>query len=140
VSERGLASLVPMGRRAADDMTMRSRRVVTALVVTAVGLTATAALRRLRGRRATTARTVDAPVPVVPAADREAVILAFARPRAVPVASAAAAPAASVVPAASVAPVIPARCGDNGGRTKAGAPCAARATSAGRCHHHRVAA
>ena len=30
--------------------------------------------------------------------------------------------------------------GENGGRTKAGAPCAARATSGGRCHHHRIAA
>jgi hypothetical protein len=59
----------------------------------------------------------------VQATDREAVVLTFS-PRPVP------APAAQQ----------PARCGDAGGRTKAGAPCAARATAGGRCHHHRVAA
>jgi hypothetical protein len=32
------------------------------------------------------------------------------------------------------------RCGETGGVTKAGAPCAARATARGRCHHHRLAA
>jgi hypothetical protein len=46
-------------------------------------------------------------------------------------------PAAAPAPAQ---PAAPARCGDNGGRTKAGAPCAARATAGGRCHHHRLAA
>jgi hypothetical protein len=118
------ARTVPIGRGPADERDMRSR-VVTALVVTAAGLTVSAVLRRFRGRRAVQP-AASAPVgqaPVAPAADRDAVILAFPRP---------AAPVA--------APAAPARCGDNGGRTKAGAPCAARATSGGRCHHHRLAA
>jgi hypothetical protein len=34
----------------------------------------------------------------------------------------------------------PHRAGDDGGRTKAGAPCAARAAASGRCHHHPLAA
>jgi hypothetical protein len=102
---------------------MRSR-VVTALVVTAAGLTVSAALRRLRGRRATApaAPVAATPAPVAPVADRDAVILPFPRPAAAP------------------QPAAPARCGDSGGRTKAGAPCAARATAGGRCHHHRLAA
>jgi len=102
---------------------MRSR-VVTALVVTAAGLTVSAALRRFRGRRAATpaAPVSAAPAPVAPPADRDAVILAFPRPAAAP------------------QPSAPARCGDSGGRTKAGAPCAARAAAGGRCHHHRLAA
>ena len=105
---------------------MRSR-VVTALVVTAAGLTVSAALRRFRGRRVSApAATVPVPAaPVVPVADRDAVILPFPRPAAAP---------------APAQPAAPARCGDNGGRTKAGAPCAARATAGGRCHHHRLAA
>jgi len=105
---------------------MRSR-VVTALVVTAAGLTVSAALRRLRGRRASTpAAPVPVPTaPVAPVVDRDAVILPFPRPAAAP---------------APAQPAAPARCGDNGGRTKAGAPCAARATAGGRCHHHRLAA
>ncbi len=41
---------------------------------------------------------------------------------------------------ASAQPAAPARCGDSGGRTKAGAPCGARATAGGRCHHHPLAA
>jgi hypothetical protein len=105
---------------------MRSR-VVTALVVTAAGLTVSAALRRFRGRRAVApaAPVPVIPAPVVPVVDREAVILPFPRPVVAP------------VPAQ---PAAPARCGDSGGRTKAGAPCAARATAGGRCHHHRLAA
>jgi hypothetical protein len=46
-------------------------------------------------------------------------------------------PAEELAPRPAAAPV---RCGDTGGRTKAGAPCAARATVGGRCHHHRLAA
>jgi len=105
---------------------MRSR-VVTALVVTAAGLTVSAALRRFRGRRVSApAAMVPVPAaPVVPVAVRDAVILPFPRPAAAP---------------APAQPAAPARCGDNGGRTKAGAPCAARATAGGRCHHHRLAA
>jgi hypothetical protein len=111
---------------------MRTRSVVPVLVALSAGLAAAAAVRRFVGRRAATARVA---VPAAPApvfleaavgveAVREAVVLPFARP---------AAPAAA-------APVLPARCGENGGRTKAGAPCAARGTVAGRCHHHRIAA
>jgi predicted lipid-binding transport protein (Tim44 family) len=103
---------------------MRSR-VVTALVVTAAGLTVSAALRRFRGRRASLPAAAVPAAPVAPVADRDAVILAFPRPAAAP---------------APAQPAAPARCGDNGGRTKAGAPCAARATAGGRCHHHRLAA
>jgi len=105
---------------------MRSR-VVTALVVTAAGLTVSAALRRFRGRRVSApAASVPVPaVPVMPVADRDAVILSFPRPVAAP---------------QRMEPTVPARCGDSGGRTKAGAPCAARATAGARCHHHRLAA
>ena len=120
---------------------MRSRSVLTALVVLSAGVSAAAVVRRIVGRRrisAVPARAVvaapTAPVVVQQAvgveAVREAVVLPFARPAA----SAPAQPATPAQPAAS------ARCGENGGRTKAGAPCAARATSAGRCHHHRIAA
>jgi hypothetical protein len=117
---------------------MRSRSVVPALIaLTAV--TATVVARRLaaRKRRAAqlsvparpTAPVVSAPVTAeVPL--REAVVLPFTRP---------AAPAAKPAAAAPAAPAAPARCGDTGGRTKAGSPCSARATSGGRCHHHRLA-
>ena len=105
---------------------MRSR-VVTALVVTAAGLTVSAALRRLRGRRAVASavRAPALPAPVLPVVVRDAVILPFPRQAPAP---------------QPVQPAGPARCGDNGGRTKAGAPCAARANVGGRCHHHRLAA
>jgi hypothetical protein len=108
---------------------MRSRRpVAVTLVALTAGLAAKAVLRRVAARRraaiapATTSAPA-APVPAAPAADREAVVLTFT-PR----------------PAPAPAVQQPARCGDTGGRTKAGAPCAARATAGGRCHHHRVAA
>jgi hypothetical protein len=112
---------------------MRSRPVATALVALVavpVGLAATAAVRRLIGRRTATPAPVPAAAPVAVGVEaardavREAVVLPFTRP---------AAPA-------PVRPSAPARCGESGGRTKAGAPCAARATVAGRCHHHRIAA
>lgn len=32
----------------------------------------------------------------------------------------------------------PARCGDSGGQTKAGTPCAVRVTAGSRCRHHQV--
>ena len=105
---------------------MRSRRAVSALVVAAAGLAVSTAVRRFVARRTAPARVVGVPAPVVPVvSERDAVILSFPRPAAAP------------LPAH---PAGPARCGDSGGRTKAGAPCAARATSGGRCHHHRLAA
>jgi hypothetical protein len=110
---------------------MRSSHVVTALATVTAGLTAAAAWQRRTDSRLPT------PVAALPAApvqapasatetDQDGVVLPFLR-RVVPTSA----------PEQSVAP---ARCGDSGGRTKAGAACAARATSNGRCHHHRVAA
>jgi hypothetical protein len=100
---------------------MRSRRAATALAALTAGVTAAVALQRRAGRRPTAA---TAPPVGVPA--RDAVILPFVRP---------------TVPAAPVGqPPSPARCGDTGGRTKAGTPCGARTTTSGRCHHHPVAA
>jgi len=109
---------------------MRSRRpVAVTLVALTAGLAASAVLRRIAARRrsAVTAPARVAPaapsVPPAPVVDREAVVLTFTpRPSAVP------------------APQQPVRCGDSGGRTKAGAPCGARATADGRCRHHRIAA
>jgi hypothetical protein len=114
---------------------MRRSSIATALVVLTAGLTATA-LRRVAARRraAASARpaapapaavpapqpAIQAEVPVAPLAP-DAVVLQFTRP---------------VAPA----PAAPARCGDSGGLTRAGAPCGGRATSGGRCHHHPIAA
>jgi hypothetical protein len=71
-----------------------------------------------------------------PEGTREAVVLAFVRPGT-------AQPAAEQ-PAAeertTEQPAAPVRCGDTGGRTKAGAPCGARAGAGGRCRHHPAAA
>lgn len=109
---------------------MRSRRpVAVTLVALTAGLAASAVLRRIAARRrsAVTTSTRSAPAapaaPAAPVADREAVVLTFT-------------PRTSPAPA----PQQPVRCGDTGGRTKAGAPCAARATADGRCRHHRIAA
>lgn len=108
---------------------MRLPRVATALVALAAGAAAlavgAAAVRRLGARRrpaAVPAARVAEPAPVVVEAP-QAVVLPFARRT-----------------AAAEQPAAPVRCGDTGGRTKAGAPCGARATVAGRCHHHRLAA
>jgi hypothetical protein len=108
---------------------MRAKHVATALVVIAAGVSATAALRRFAGRRRAAmirpAEPVAVPTPQPrPAAEQQAIVLPFT-PR----------PAAP----APGQPATPARCGDTGGRTKAGAPCGARATSGGRCHHHKLA-
>ncbi len=103
----------------ADDAGMRASHVATALAAFLAGSTAATVLHR----RAAPA----APLPATPADERDAVVLPFSRP--LVVASAVAAPAAA-----------PARCGDSGGRTRAGAPCGARATAGGRCHHHPLAA
>ena len=105
---------------------MRSSHVVATVAVLSAGLTAAAALHRRTATRLSappaTATTAPA-VEVVP--ERDGVVLPFVRP-------------VATAPAPAQ-PATPARCGDNGGRTKAGAPCASRATTAGRCHHHRLA-
>ena len=111
---------------------MRTRSVLTFAAVT-TGITATVALQwRADRRQPAAAPAVAAPVPAVaPApdlsADHDGVVLPFLRP--VP-----------TTPEKTVQPMLPARCGNSGGRTKSGAPCAARATTHGRCHHHRLAA
>src|SRR6476660_8321540 len=116
---------------------MRHSHAATLAALTA-GLTAAVALHRRADRRRTAPATATAattappaatdvaPAPVAPVLVRDGVVLPFVRP----------------VPAAPAVeqPAVPARCGDSGGRTKSGAPCAARATSAGRCHHHPLAA
>ncbi len=113
---------------------MRASHVATALAAFTAGLTAASALHRRAGR------AVPAPVrtavPTEAPAAPDAVVLPFPRP------ALAALPAGRpAAPAARpAAPAAPARCGDTGGVTKAGAPCAARATSGGRCHHHPLAA
>jgi hypothetical protein len=109
---------------------MRSRSVVSALLVLTAGAAASVVARRLARRRpvAVTAPIAPAAIAVAPpvaaVAERDAVVLPFTRP---------AAPAPAQ-------PATPVRCGETGGVTKAGAPCAARATAGGRCHHHRLAA
>ena len=116
---------------------MRSRHVVTFAAFTA-GVTAAAALHRRAAHRLPVPATAPTPTPAVVVEplvetlvetlpEHDGVVLPFVRP----VATAA---------AESAQPSMPARCGENGGVTKAGAPCAARATAGGRCHHHRLAA
>jgi hypothetical protein len=109
---------------------MRTRHVVTFTAFTA-GVTAAAALHRRAARRLPVPATAPAPAaplqhPVELVAEEDGVVLQFVRP-------------VAVAPAPE-RPAGPGRCGDSGGVTKAGAPCAARATAAGRCHHHRLAA
>jgi hypothetical protein len=121
---------------------MRSRRpVAVSLVAFTAGLAASAVLRRLAARRRPAPAASATPVTAAPVAaapvtaaapaahptDGDAVVLTFARRTA-------------AEPARAERPAAPVRCGDNGGRTKAGAPCGARATGGGRCHHHRIAA
>jgi hypothetical protein len=106
---------------------MRTSHAATALAAFIAGLTAAAALRRLAGHRlqvTTTAATALPALAGVP--DHDAVVLPFVRP-------VVAGPAPERLES-------PARCGESGGRTKAGAPCGARTTSGGRCHHHPIAA
>ncbi|WP_199506251.1 hypothetical protein [Geodermatophilus sp. TF02-6] len=104
---------------------MRASHVTTALAAFTAGLTAATALHR-RAERSVPVTAAAPAADLRPPADGDAVVLPFARP-------AAAAPAAE-------RPAAPTRCGDSGGRTRAGAPCGARATTGGRCHHHRLAA
>ena len=106
---------------------MRPSHVATALAAFTAGLTASAALRRRADLRAPeTAAATAAALPSVVSLPDRAVVLPFVRP----------------VMAGPVRerPAAPANCGDSGGRTKAGTPCAAWATAGGRCHHHRLAA
>jgi hypothetical protein len=102
---------------------MRTSHVASTLVAVTAGLTAVTALHRRSGRRR--------PAPALDTVGG-GVVLPFARP--VP------APVVATAPVAPEPAAGPARCGDSGGRTKAGAPCGARATAEGRCHHHRQAA
>ena len=115
---------------------MRASHVATALAAFTAGLTAASALHRRAGRPVAAPAPAVVPVPVLGAAaaeDVDAVVLPFVRP-------AVEQPAEQPAALPSVQPAGPARCGDSGGVTKAGAPCGARATSGGRCHHHPVAA
>ncbi|WP_347060124.1 hypothetical protein ABC795_06560 [Blastococcus sp. HT6-30] len=106
---------------------MRTSHAATAIAAFTAGLTAAAALRRRAGQRE---NAITAAAPGIPPAARapghDAVVLPFARPV-----------LAGPVP---TQPRSPARCGESGGRTKAGAPCGARTTTGGRCHHHPIAA
>jgi hypothetical protein len=107
------------------------RRSSVVLLALTAGLTASAALRRVVARRGSATAVAVPMAPAVRAlASADAVVLPFTR-RVV------AEPVAVQAVAVSAAAF---RCGDSGGRTKAGAPCAARATPSGRCHHHRLAA
>jgi hypothetical protein len=107
---------------------MRTSHASTAFAAFLAGLTAAATMRRLAGRRRPVDPAADSPAlsPVVPAAGGDAVVLPFV-------------PRAAAEPASEAGP-SPARCGDSGGRTKAGAPCGARTATGGRCHHHPMAA
>jgi hypothetical protein len=110
-------------------MNKSMRRTSVALLALTAGLTASAALRRFVGRRASVAAATPIAPQVAPASairPSDAVVLPFTR--------------RVVAEPVAVQSATALRCGDSGGVTKAGAPCAARATAAGRCHHHRVAA
>ncbi|MGY1743897.1 hypothetical protein [Blastococcus sp. SYSU D00695] len=109
---------------------MRASHLATALTAFTAGLSAAAALQRLAGRRepatapeATAAPEVATPETAAPAGN--GVVLPFVRSVPTPPAPSAAGPA---------------RCGDSGELTRSGAPCGARATGGGRCHHHPLAA
>ena len=118
---------VPRKPRTADEAGMRTSHAATALAAFTAGLTAAAALRRVTRYRVhlTTATTPVLPS-VVRVQDHEAVVLPLAHK--------------VVAGPAPEHPESPARCGESGGRTKAGAPCGARASTGGRCHHHPIAA
>ena len=111
---------------------MRTRSAVLSIAALTTGVAAAVSLHRRADR------SLPAPVPAaVPAVETAAVPADVA-----PDVDAVVLPFLRSVPAAPAdeQPAAPARCGDTGGRTKAGTPCAARATTAGRCHHHRLAA
>ena len=103
---------------------MRASHLATALTAFTAGLSAATVLHRRAERRQPIAVAAAPAAPELPAAPvADGVVLPFLRTVAAP-----------------PAPAAPARCGDSGGLTKAGAPCGARATTAGRCHHHPLAA
>ena len=109
---------------------MRKSHVVATLAACTAGLTAVVAVNRravapLPVRESAVPVRVASPI-AEPVTGRDAVVLPFARP-------AVAGPAQEELPS-------PLRCGDSGGRTKAGVPCGARTTAGGRCHHHPMAA
>ena len=119
---------------------MRARQIATTVAAVTAGVTAAVALHRRAERRLpatvpapVASRPVTAPV-TAPVLDREGVVLPFIRPAALPVTL------PEIAQPVTEQPAAPARCGDTGGRTKAGTPCGARATSGGRCHHHPIAA
>ena len=99
---------------------MRASHVATALAAFLAGSTAATVLHR-RAARLVPAAAPAAVSPAAPVEGRDAVVRPFPSP---------------VVQQ----PAAPVRCGDSGGRTKAGAPCGARAATGGRCHHHPMAA
>jgi hypothetical protein len=110
---------------------MRASHLATALAAFATGLSAATLLHRRAARldaavstTPVTTPAATAPAPVLPTApEADGVVLPFLR----------------TVPTPPAPAAAPARCGDSGGLTKAGVPCAARATTAGRCHHHPLA-
>ncbi len=99
---------------------MRASHIATAVAAFLAGSTAATVLHRRAARPVPTAAPAAAPS-AAPVEDRDAVVLPFPRP---------------VVER----PAAPVRCGDTGGRTKAGAPCGGRAAAGGRCRHHPLAA
>ena len=105
---------------------MRTSHAATALVALTAGLTAAAALRRLAGHPVNVTSAAAALPSVERVQDNDAVVLPFARQV-----------GAGPVPERLESR---ARCGESGGRTKAGAPCGARTTTGARCHHHPIAA
>ncbi|WP_409330559.1 hypothetical protein [Trujillonella humicola] len=118
---------------------MRASHLATALTAFAAGLSAATVLNARRAERHRPAAPVLAAPPAAPPATAPAV----------PTPSLPAAPGTDgvVLPFLRTVPTPPApaagrpaRCGDSGGLTRAGAPCGARATSGGRCHHHPLAA
>ena len=106
---------------------MRTSHAATALAAFTAGVTVAATLRRASGHRlsAVPAVTTTALPSAAPSPDHDAVVLPFARP--------VAGPAPQLLES-------PARCGDSGGLTKAGAPCGARATTGSCCQHYPMAA
>ena len=105
---------------------MRTSHAATALAAFTAGLTAAVALRRLAGHPLNVTTAAAAVHSGAQGRDDDAVVLSFARPV-----------VTGPVPEQLASR---ARCGDSGGRTKAGAPCGARPTTGGRCHHHPIAA
>ncbi len=121
----GWAEGVPEDPRTADEPGMRISHTVTALAALTAGLTVAATLRRRVGNRPPVAPSTTAHPAAAPRLT-DAVVLPFARP---------------VLTGPAPEPLgPPARCGESGGLTKAGAPCGARTNTGGRCHHHPLAA